>query len=205
MTAYGCFRASAPQPPTFNVTPMLPGQRVINNGFTTITAVNGSDSTTPHSPHTTADTTSDDTDSEPLDLSQNCDLPQPRSSTPKDAPAPKPTLVITKRKADNSDNTMNAKRRHITPTPCKPPQCAQNDDLPLLDFNANVQWSYAKMHNYLKICNCPKCIKALFNHKIKSRNVSKCQCHTCQSYWFYEGENEKFMATANYENGKFVL
>ena len=121
------------------------------------------DSTRPHSHSTDNDTDS----SEYMDLSANKN--QPRSSTPN------PEVTVTK--------------KHCTASPirCEARQREQNAYLPALDFSDSSIESYVKMHHYLSVCNCPICIKKLFEHKITSRNASKCQCTTCQPYWFYEG------------------
>ena len=109
----------------------------------------------------------DDADSsEPMDLSSS--KKHPRSS------AANPEVPITK------------KRCTLTPIRCETQQCERNAHLPPLDFSDGSIESYSKMHHYLTVCNCPICIKKLFEQKITSRNAPKCQCTTCQPYWFYE-------------------
>ena len=122
----------------------------------------------------------DDVDSEAMDLTTKKELPQPRTSTPTDLTHPTPSLSPT------PDPALADARE----------QCKQNAALPDLDFKDTPLHSYAAIHDYLKKCNCPTCIKNLFNVHINANeskkcrcfNPSKCACSTCRPYLFYEAK-----------------
>ena len=123
----------------------------------------------------------DDADSsEPMDLSTSKKHPRSHAANPE--------VHITKKQCEQYAESLQsyAKIRHLTATQCETVQCEKNGVLPALDFTDKAMESYAKMHIYLSVCNCTTCIKNLFEQKITSRNAPKCQCTTCQPYWFYE-------------------
>ena len=129
----------------------------------------------------------DDVDSEAMDLTTKKELPQPRTSTPTDLTHPTPSLSPTPGfNIKNPDPALGDARE----------QCKQNAALPDLDFKDTPLHSYAAIHDYLKKCNCPTCIKNLFNVHINANeskkcrcfNPSKCACSTCRPYLFYEAK-----------------
>ena len=87
-------------------------------------------------------------------------------------------------------------RKVVTTYKVEPRQCKQNGELPDIDYSEHPAFAHAAIHNYLRNCNCQACIKKLFQAQISANEGkickcfynSKCICHTCQPYSFYEAQ-----------------
>ena len=148
-------------------------------------------SSTQHGDQPTAELITDDADAEqPLKSPKKETLPE-LEKQPAFAFPIVPAFRL-KRKIKHSTKPKNVKR--VRPQTPQPTQCLQHYELPILDFK-NTQSSYIQMHNFLKICNCAKCVKQLFEHQVKTEGATKCDCIHCQPYWYYTANQDALMVT----------